>query len=53
MRHFSAAWTVGLLLLGGCDENAELRHARVVDPPWPVATFELTDHSECLRSAFG
>lgn len=45
MNRFSAAWILALVLLGGCDKSAELRHARVVDPPWPVATFELTDHT--------
>ncbi|WP_405242288.1 SCO family protein [Lentisalinibacter salinarum] len=45
MRHFTAAWIVVVVLLGGCDKNAELRHARVVDPPRPVATFELTGHT--------
>ncbi len=40
---------MALLMMIGCGDgrvdSLSLQHARIADPPWPVAAFELVDHT--------
>lgn len=49
LRTYLITMFVALLTIVGCgDERVDslpLQHARLADPPWPIDTFELVDHT--------